>query len=107
MHGFFIAQQGTGSVASSIGQLLPIALIIFIFYFVMYRPVRQKQRAVELMISKLSKGDRVITSGGIYGTVVQDKDHTLMLKVSDNVKLEISKSAVVALQSPTSGSAKE
>lgn len=98
MQGFFIAQQGPGSVASSLVGLLPIALIIFIFYFVMYRPVRQKQKRLELMISKLSKGDRVITSGGIYGTVMQAKEQTLMLKVADNVKLEVSKSAVVGLQ---------
>ena len=98
MQGFFIAQQGPGSVSSSLVGLFPIALIIFIFYFVMYRPVRQKQKRLELMISKLSKGDRVITSGGIYGTVMQAKEQTLMLKVSDNVKLEVSKSAVVGLQ---------
>jgi preprotein translocase subunit YajC len=51
------------------------------------------------MISELSKGDRVITSGGIYGTVMQAKEQTLVLKVADNVKLEVSKSAVVGLQS--------
>ena len=98
MQGFFIAQQGPGSAASSLVGLLPIALIIFIFYFVMYRPVRQKQKRLELMISKLTKGDRIITSGGIYGTVMHAKEQTLMLKVADNVKLEVSKSAVVGLQ---------
>ena len=97
--GFFLAQQGAGSGASSLVSLFPIALIILIFYFIMYRPIRQRQKSLETMIAGLEKGDRVITTGGVYGTVVDVKEHIIMLKISDQVKIKVSRNAVASLQS--------
>ena len=98
MDGFFLA-QGAGAGASSLVSLFPIVLIILIFYFIMYRPIRQRQKSLETMIAGLEKGDRVITTGGMYGTVVDVKEHIVMLKISDQVKVKVSRSAIASLQS--------
>ena len=94
MDGFFLAQQGAGSLVS----LFPIVLIILIFYFIMYRPIRQRQKSLETMIAGLEKGDRVITTGGMYGTVADVREHVLMLKISDQVKIKVSRNAIASLQ---------
>jgi preprotein translocase subunit YajC len=78
--------------------LLPIVLIFGIFYLLIYRPMRKRQKSQEEMISSLKNGDKVVTNGGIYGTVAGMKDFTLILKVADNVKLEVAKSAIASLQ---------
>ena len=82
-------------------QLVPFALILGIFYFVILAPMRKRQKDQESLITNLKNGDRVITSGGIYGTIAGIKDHTIVLKIADNVKIEVGKSAVAGLQ-PTS-----
>ncbi|MGI8783837.1 MAG: preprotein translocase subunit YajC [Acidobacteriota bacterium] len=79
---------------------VPIILISGIFYFLMFRPMRTRQKKLETVISGLKNGDRVITNSGIYGTIAGIKDQTFLLKVSDQVKLEISKNAVAGLQLP-------
>ena len=97
--GLFLAQQGAGSGAGSLVSLFPIALIILIFYFIMYRPIRQRQKSLDAMIAGLEKGDRIITTGGVHGTVVDVKEHTIMLKISDQVKIKVSRNAIASLQS--------
>ena len=98
MEGFFLAQQGAGS-GGSVLSIAPIVLIVLIFYFIMYRPIRQRQKKVQAMIDALDKGDRVITNGGLYGTVVEVKEKVVMLKVSDQVKVKIARNAIASLQS--------
>lgn len=98
-----LAQQSASPQSGLVG-LLPIALIIVIFYLLMYRPMRKRQKNLETMISGLKNGDRVITNGGIYGTVAGIKDHTFVLKVSDQVKIEVSKNAIASMQAPQDGS---
>lgn len=99
MEGFFLAQQGTVSGANPLAGLFPILLIVLIFYFIMYRPIRQRQKKLQVLIAALDKGDRVITNGGVYGTVVDVKKHVVMLKVSDQVKIKVSRNAIASLQS--------
>ncbi len=99
MEGFFLAQQSPGSGANPLVGLFPILLIVLIFYFIMYRPIRQRQKNVQAMIAGLDKGDRVITNGGVYGTVVDVREDIVMLKVSDQVKIKVAKSAIASLQS--------
>ncbi|RPI29686.1 MAG: preprotein translocase subunit YajC [Acidobacteria bacterium] len=91
-----LAQQ---SPSAGILSLMPILLIFVIFYLLIYRPMRKRQRMQEEMITSLKNGDKVITNGGIYGTVAGLKDHTLLLKVSDTVKIEVAKNAIASLQS--------
>ncbi len=73
-------------------QFLPIFLIV---YLLLIRPQQKRQKETEKMIQQLKKGDRVLTTGGIYGTVVGIDDAKTVLKVADDVKLEFAKSAIV------------
>ncbi len=81
-------------------NIAPILIIGVIFYLLIFMPMRKRQKKVEAMIAALRSGDKVITSSGIYGVVAGVKEKTLILKIADQVKIEISKSAVAGLQSP-------
>jgi preprotein translocase subunit YajC len=83
--------EGGGSPWSGIWM---IALIFIIFYFLLIRPQQKKQKEHQRMLEAIKKGDRVVTSGGIYGTVVGVKDNVVVLKIAENVKIEVAKSAV-------------
>ncbi len=81
-------------------QFAPLVLIFIVFYLLLIRPQQKKQRAVQEMINSLKKGDKIITSGGMYGTVVDLKEKTVTLKIGDNVKLEFLRSAISGMQKP-------
>jgi preprotein translocase subunit YajC len=74
---------------------LPLILIIVVFYFFMIRPQMKKQKEVAAFRNSLQKGDKVVTTGGIYGKILEIKDNTVLLQVDDNVKLRVDKSALV------------
>jgi len=81
-----------------IGQVLsfaPIILMFLILYFLMIRPQQERQRKTTEMLKALKKGDRVLTTGGIYGTVVGVDDAKAVVKISDETKVEFAKSAIV------------
>lgn len=80
--------------ASPIAALMPIILIFVIFYFLLIRPQQRQRKAHEEKISRLKKGDQVVTNGGIHGMVVGVKEKTLILKIADGVKVELQKNAV-------------
>jgi len=79
---------------NAIASLMPIIFIFGIFYFLLIRPQQKKQKEHQKMVSELKKNDEVVTSGGMHGTVVNVKDTTLTLKVDENVKVEINKTAI-------------
>jgi preprotein translocase subunit YajC len=79
-------------------QFLPIVAIGLIFYFIVFLPNKKRQRALQDMLNNLKNGDKIITSGGIYGVVAGIKEDRVQLKVADQVKIEISKNAIVAKQ---------
>ena len=84
--------------ASPLGPLIPIALMMGIFYLLVIMPQRKRQKRLEEMLANLSTGDRVVTNGGIIGTVVGLGDATVTLRVKpDSVKLEFSRSAVAGM----------
>lgn len=74
-----------------------LAITIGIFYFLIIRPQQKKQKETEQMLSSIRKGDRVLTSGGLFGTVIGKgaKDDVVVLKVADDVKMEFSRQAIV------------
>ena len=80
--------------------VLPYALILGVFYLIVVLPQQRRQRKLQDMIDNLKTGDKVVTSGGIYGTVVSVKDERIQVRVAENVKLEMSRNAVTALQNP-------
>jgi len=77
---------------------MPIALIFLIFYLLIIKPQRQKQQEHQKMIQSLKKNDEVVTIGGILGTVLNVKERSIVLRIADNVKIEIQKSAVAGLK---------
>jgi preprotein translocase subunit YajC len=84
-------------------QFAPIIVIGAIFYLLIFMPMRKRQKKLEAMIGALRNGDKVITSGGIYGVVAGVKEKTLLLKVADQVKIEVAKTAISGLQAPDDG----
>lgn len=97
-----LAQQEPAPFTRIMFQFFPLLLIAAIFYLLIFRPMRQRQKNLERLISTLKNGDRVITSSGMYGTIAGVKDHTFLLKVADQCKIEVAKSAVASLQAPES-----
>jgi preprotein translocase subunit YajC len=95
-----LAQQSGAASPGAALNFLPIVLIIGIFYLLIYRPMRRRQKSLETMVANLKNGDKVITSGGVHGTVAGVKENTVMLKVADQVKLEVAKSAIASMQMP-------
>jgi len=77
--------------------LIPMALVMGIFYFVLIAPERKKQKKREAMLGSMKKGERVMTTSGMYGSVVQVKEDVVVLQVADNVRLRFSKAAVQTL----------
>lgn len=83
-------------------QLIAIALIFVVFYFLLIRPQKKMQDEHKKMIGGLKKNDEVITSGGIHGIIANVKESTVTLKVDDNVKIEIQKSSISSVKGKTS-----
>jgi preprotein translocase subunit YajC len=79
-------------------QLMPIAFILIIFYFMLILPQKKQQKEHLKMISNLKKNDEVVTASGIHGTVVNVKDTSVILRVDENVKIEVEKVAIAALK---------
>lgn len=75
-------------------QFVPAILIFVIFYFLLIKPQKDKQREHKRMVEQLKKNDQVVTAGGIHGTVVNVKDTTVMIRVDDNVRMEVDKEAI-------------
>jgi preprotein translocase subunit YajC len=90
--------QGGQSAGSSglMGMFLPFLLIILVVYFFMIRPQQKRQKEHQRMLADLKKGDRVLTTGGMYATVFgfSDDENKVILKISDEVKMEFLKSAI-------------
>lgn len=94
-----LAQGGAPSAGGSGWiQFLPLLLILVIFYFLLIRPVRQRQKRHQELLDSLKNGDKVVTQGGIRGTVVGIGDEVVHVRVAQDVKIEVNKSAVVGLQ---------
>lgn len=83
---------------SPIFNLMPLIFIFFIFYFLIIRPQKNKEKAHQKMIAGLQKNDAVVTSGGIHGVVVNVKDKTFVLRVDDNLKIEVEKNCIAFLK---------
>jgi preprotein translocase subunit YajC len=81
-------------------QLVPLVFIFVIFYFLLIRPARKRQKDVQKMLDNLKSGDRVITSGGLLGTIVAVDRNIVQLRVADKVKVDVTKSSIVGLQEP-------
>lgn len=94
-----LQQQGTpqSPTTALFQSFFPILLIFVIFYFVLLAPMRKQQKKTKEMLSALKKGDRVVTTGGIYGTVAQIEDQIVWVKIADTVKVKMARSAITSV----------
>lgn len=92
-----LLQAGGNNAAALFVQVLPILAIGLVFYFLVIAPANKQRRKTQEMISSLKKGDRVLTSGGIYGTVQGVEPDVVYLKIADNVKIKVARSAVTGV----------
>ena len=88
------AQSG----ANPLVQLIPFALVLAIFYFVILMPMKKRQQKVQAFLSALKVGDRVVTSGGIFGNIKRISDQSVQLEIADKVRVEVSRNAIVGYQ---------
>jgi preprotein translocase subunit YajC len=86
--------QTTGGGAAMIANLLPIVAIGLVFYFLVIAPANKQRKKTQEMLSTLKKGDRVLTSGGIYGTIQGVEPDAVYLKIAENVKVKVARSAI-------------
>jgi preprotein translocase subunit YajC len=96
--------SGSGQLVTTI---ITFGLVFVIFYFLIIRPQNKKQKETKRMLSALKKGDKVVTIGGIRGTIQTLKEDSLILKVDSNTKLEFSRSAVSNVLEQKSSSSKQ
>ena len=87
--------SGPGAVVT---QLVFFAAIFGIFYFLLIRPQQKQKREREFMLSRVKKGDRIVTTGGLHGTVVGLGESTVTVKIADQVKVELDRSAIGRVQ---------
>jgi len=92
-------QQNGGGSANLISTLIMFGAIFFIFYFMIIRPQQKRTKERNKMLSNIQKGDKVMTSGGLHGTVSSIEDKHIILQVADNVKLKFDKSAITTVLS--------
>ncbi len=88
-----------GQAAGGLAGFLPIIILFAIFYFLLIRPQQKKAKEHREMISNLKKGNRIVTSGGIYGTITSIDDTTIGVEIAEKVKIKLSRGNVAALVS--------
>jgi preprotein translocase subunit YajC len=91
------ADGAQGGAAGGFMTFLPFVAIIAIFYFLIIRPQNKKQKETQKMLAALKKGDKVVTIGGVHGTIQSVKEQSVVLKVDDNTKIEFSRSAISSI----------
>jgi preprotein translocase subunit YajC len=98
-----LAQTQTGSPSApaspggGFNLFVPLIFLVVIFYFILIRPQSQRQKEQQRLIGALKTGDRVVTNSGIHGLISNVKDSTVIVKVADNVKIEMEKSAIATV----------
>lgn len=79
-------------------QLMPFVLVVGIFYFVILLPMKRRQQKVQAFLAALKVGDKVVTSGGLYGSITRLNDQSVQVQIAERVRVEMSRSAVVGYQ---------
>ena len=93
-----LAPQAGSGPGSILIQMAPIVLVLGIFFFLVIRPQQRERKRREEMLAALKKGDRVVTTGGLMGTIIGLGEQTLTLKIADSVRVECLRSAVTGLR---------
>jgi preprotein translocase subunit YajC len=85
---------GQAGGSNPIAQLLPFVLMFVVLYFLILRPQIKKQKTQQKMVDELAKGDKIVTSGGLHGVITSLKDDIIVVKIAENVRVEMSRAAV-------------
>ncbi len=91
-------QGGGAGPGSSLLSLVPFVLIFIVFYFLLILPQQKRQKKLKAMLEALKKGDKVVTSGGIWGTVTNLGKETVTLQISDNTKIKVQRESISRLR---------
>ncbi len=87
--------QPAGSEANPLMTFLPLLVVLAIFYFFMIRPQVKRQKELSAFRNSLAKGDKVVTTGGIYGKIVELKENAVIMQIDDNVNIRVDKAAII------------
>jgi preprotein translocase subunit YajC len=100
------APGGGGGQSGGAGLIsfLPIILIVVVFWFFMIRPQNKQRKETQRMLSELKKGDKVVTIGGIHGVVQSVRETTVILKVDEDCKIELTRSAIASMKEKSESS---
>ena len=101
--GLVLALSAAPGQPNPLVQLIPFALVLGIFYFVIMLPMKRRQKKVQEFLSALKVGDRVVTTGGLYGAITKLNEQSVHLQVAPNVRLEVARSAIVGAEGPRGG----
>ena len=96
---FLVAMAAPSQGAPSLlVQMMPFALVLGIFYFIILMPMKRRQQKVATFLAGLKEGDKVVTSGGMYGTITRLGEQALQLQIAERVRIDVSRNAIVGYQ---------
>jgi preprotein translocase subunit YajC len=98
LFGMLLALGGSAGQVSPLIQLIPFALVLAIFYFVILLPMKNRQKKVADFLASLKVGDKIVTSGGLFGSIAKLGDDAVQLQIAPNVRVDISRAAIVGYQ---------
>ena len=99
VHTFILAMGGAAAPGvNPYVQLIPIALVFAIFYFIILLPTKRKQKKLDEFLAALKVGDRIVTTGGIYGSVTKVNERSVQLQVANNVRIEVARASIGGYQ---------
>ncbi len=94
------AADNAAAAGNPLGQFLPLILIFVIFYFFLIRPQQKKAKEHQQLLNAIKKDERIVTTGGLYGTVVAVRGDILEVRIAENVKVQIARSAISTVVAP-------
>jgi preprotein translocase subunit YajC len=96
--GFLLALAAPNQTANPLVQLIPFVLVLAIFYFIILLPMKRRQKKVKEFLSALKVGDKVVTSGGIFGAITKLNEQSVQLQIAQNVRIDVARNAIVGYQ---------
>jgi preprotein translocase subunit YajC len=99
MHGIALAAVLAQGPTGGLITFLPLVIIMVIFYVLLILPAQRRQKKTQAMLAALKSGDKVITNGGLYGTIVGLEDDAVQLRIAEQVKVKVARSAISGVQS--------
>lgn len=90
--------EAAPAASEGLASLVPLVLIMVIFYFLLIRPQQKRAKEHQTMVSELKRGDKIVTGGGIHGTINKVSDHTLDIEVADNVIITVQRDTITSLK---------